>query len=765
MNRLLLTALLFVALYGSTSPAFARVGDFYYAVDYGAVCDGTTDTRAAINAAITAANTAGSGTVMLPRGVCRVDLSAGRIVAKSNVTLTGQGIGVSTILVDDTSGGTDAISNSNGGSTFTPLDHFALRDLTVQGLADTIHTSGGQLIRLSGTNLVIERVESRYSRNFGMVIVGSDNVAVRDCVIYRTIGDGIAVWSTPNAIITGNRITGSNDDAISAHSSNNDAAPVRSGIIIANNTITESQGISTLGPKVISIHDNVMRRIMSYGIHLEGSGRAPQGDTPIFAVSIHDNVITDVFLRSEPSPRNQTHNYIWINGGPWQAGTLIAVPGEPEVGTGTVADLYGSDTGTFYVNDTNIPTTPAPGNYWIDIHDNIFTRTLPAVAHVSDWGYPSSESGLWVGNNGDGSGFYNGPISEAKLNTNGIYIGGPLRKTRIARNRFNTTGPYCIDFIGGSSKTGDFDGLDIEGNTCRDFSMYGIFLTVSVTQQQRIRITDNDFNGDPRFRGAGRGPHGTWTGIGYQTGVPGAIFLPYVYGVVITGNQFRNVALADYVVSAPIHLYHDNLLVGQPTAVGFNTANAGIGTWPVLDDGWRALIEDSDPTSATYGQVLFAPPSSATAMPMTGIWARGAWVANSATMTGAQPCGQVTHGWRRVTTGSGNLLHTDWQPAMTTLTQTDAVSLGNGDNHAVPTSANLVVPTTTGGTIAGATITLPDPASEPQFCRIAFAPSGIVTTLSVMSAGGGSVVGAPSTMAPGAPFAFVLNGTTWTRAP
>lgn len=100
MRLILAGLLLLMAL-----PAQAqRLGDVLQAVDFGVRCDGATDARAAINAAIVKANANGGGTVVLPRGVCRIAVSAGYVMPKSNVTLAGQGMGITTILIDDSAG-------------------------------------------------------------------------------------------------------------------------------------------------------------------------------------------------------------------------------------------------------------------------------------------------------------------------------------------------------------------------------------------------------------------------------------------------------------------------------------------------------------------------------------------------------------------------------------------------------------------------------------------------------------------------------------
>ncbi|HEY0266979.1 MAG TPA: glycosyl hydrolase family 28-related protein, partial [Rhizomicrobium sp.] len=89
----------------------ARAADSYNVRDFGARGDGTTDDRAAINAALTAASAAGGGTVYFPAGTYRVAASAGHVAPLSHVTMAGAGRQRSTILIDDSAGGGDGISN------------------------------------------------------------------------------------------------------------------------------------------------------------------------------------------------------------------------------------------------------------------------------------------------------------------------------------------------------------------------------------------------------------------------------------------------------------------------------------------------------------------------------------------------------------------------------------------------------------------------------------------------------------------------------
>jgi hypothetical protein len=92
----------------------ARGADVVNVKDFGATGNGTTNDCPSINAAISAANAGGGGTVFLPAGTYRSDDSACHITALSHVSLLGAGRGRSTILIDDTKGGGDGLGNCAG---------------------------------------------------------------------------------------------------------------------------------------------------------------------------------------------------------------------------------------------------------------------------------------------------------------------------------------------------------------------------------------------------------------------------------------------------------------------------------------------------------------------------------------------------------------------------------------------------------------------------------------------------------------------------
>lgn len=633
--------------------------------NYGAKGDGTTDDRAAINAAITAANAAPyGGEVYIPAGNYQIVMTGltGVIRPKSNVVMRGAGRGVTTLLMDDSVSGLDGLGNNiNNTSSYDALDNFHVRDLTLRGRADLSRTgaSKAQLVRIKGTNISFENVEFLYSRNMGIVITQSQRVTIRKCRVFRSIADGIAVWDSSDVLISDNDIQQANDDAISAHSTDSLAAPVRSGVIITNNRITESQGIAVLGLKSIQISGNVLRRIMGTGIRVRAPGTDVQGQTPQFACRIENNVVSDVFLRSETNPRNGSQFYINVSGGVRRSNGAAAPPGEPDPATGTAVALYGTNgTGTLYANETGSGGAPAPAGYAIEIVNNVLMRTLPSVTAVSQWGYDTSSSGLWVGDNGAGTGYYNGAISEAALSTNAIEVDPALWDSRIAFNTIRTGGAYGIRFRATETVGSmDFNGLRIEGNKISNVSHSCIY-GPSTTTKQRILFLNNDFDADPFHVHSNRKTSGGRDGSWVASGAPYGIYIQTTSGYVIEGNSFRNLCTpVENAGGANAGIVLNNKAYCAPFVLGFSTSNKGVGIIPTTGLQGQVLFihEDCDPTSATYGQIQSIPVLSASAMPAAGTYVRGHFVYNHGPDAGEYL------GWIRLTTGTAHVLNTDWK--------------------------------------------------------------------------------------------------------
>ena len=639
-----------------------RALDMFNVLDFGAVADGLTHAGTAINAAIAAAAALPlGGEVYLPAGHYRIDLSIAALTAKSGVMLRGAGRGKTLLTMDDSiasGAGAAGLSNATSAGVFPPITDFHMRDITLQGMRGQNGSNvgtGAFLVNLTNIgNVSVINCELLDSRNFSLGIFSGSDVLVRGNRVARSNFDSIAVWNVSNAIITDNEIEMSGDDSISVHTSDAALAPLRAGLLIANNSITDGPGIHVLGAKTAVISGNIIRRGRGTGINVGFDPFFQQGDTPNFAIQITGNLIEDVIDNSGFIAGSTPAYYILAGGSSKQSGPGAAAPGLPAAGSGTVVSLFGTGTGTLYANGQSntdgthsvTGTTPSPGGYWLRIEGNTLVRTLPAVSAWTQWGYGSA---LQVGS----SGIYSGAVTEAMLNHPGIHLIGALRHSRIAGNIIQTTGSNGIEFDY-SVIDMDYDGVEIVGNRIADFGQFGVFWPTGTTSNQRIRIAGNDFDGDPYFRASGRGPNGSWSGSGSPSF---GLYLAFLGGVEVEENHFRNLGAVVAQSGGAFGVFRRNVVHCNPAAVGSSPANQGVGTVPSAGPDFTHVIESCDPTSANYGRMISATLASGAAQPTTGIYVTGHFVANSLPSTIA---GQVLLGWQRLTTGSTHVAGLDW---------------------------------------------------------------------------------------------------------
>ncbi|MDE2197904.1 MAG: right-handed parallel beta-helix repeat-containing protein [Rhodospirillales bacterium] len=650
---------------GSGRSLAARAADRVNVLDFGALGDGVTAAGVAINAAIAAAAAMPmGGEVYLPAGRYRLDLSTANIVLKSGVVLRGTGRGKTVLIADDsagtggTNGSNSAISNATAPGVFPALSDAHLTGLTLQGIRGQSGqnvTSGAFLVNLNTiTNISVQDCECLDSRGMSLGLFNGADVLVRGCRVQRSNSDSIAVWDVSDAVITDNQISMSGDDSISAHTNDATAAPLRSGLVISNNLITDGPGIHVLGAKSVTITGNVIRRCRSAGVNVGFDAYFHQGNTPNFGVQISNNVIEDMIDSSGFIAGSTVAYYIWVGGSSRQAGSGAAAPGWPATGSGAVAPLYGTAAGNFYANgQTNTDgthsvtgMTASPGGYWLRVEGNTLVRTLPAVANWSQWGYGA---GLQVGVNG----VYDGPISEAMLNKPGIHVIGALRNSRIAGNIIQTTGANGIEFDYAVADM-DYDGVEISGNRIADFGQFGIFWPTSTVSNQRIVIRDNDFDADPFFRSTGRGPNGSWltTGVGNCP-----LYLAWLSGAYVEGNHFRNAAVPVVQAGTVMNVLRRNVVHCAPVAVGYSAANQGVGTIPGAGADFTHVIEVCDPTNASFGHIASLTLATSAAQPTSGTYVAGHFVAASPPL---EVAGQVLLGWQRLTTGASHVANVDW---------------------------------------------------------------------------------------------------------
>jgi hypothetical protein len=151
---------------GSTTGQFKRV---YNVITYGAVADGTTDARVAVQTAIEACHDAGGGTVYFPGGTY---VWSGTVISYTNVTLIGDGL-VSTFIRSGNADTLIAIYNLQD----------ALDGVPYSSNANTLIKD----IHLNGHNVGTVGFYANRAANFHIGRTWVDSFTVKGMVLHNTL--------------------------------------------------------------------------------------------------------------------------------------------------------------------------------------------------------------------------------------------------------------------------------------------------------------------------------------------------------------------------------------------------------------------------------------------------------------------------------------------------------------------------------------------------------------------------------------------------
>jgi len=626
----------------------------------------------AINAAITAAAAKypTGARVELPSGGTIINPALTQVTLASNITLDATAKGASSIICASLLDSTSYLNNACilGNS----LTNVAVKNLTIKGVADLTPTRpttdfGAPILIVGSTNIEISGVTASYTRTYTLSVNSSTTVTIDNNYVSYTFSNAVGCGGCYGDIrITNNHIDHAADAAIAVSSADTQAAPsgVRN-LVVSGNSVTEAVGVQISGGRSINITGNSFIRMIGQAIFVQPFTSFGAGDTATTAVNIVGNTVQDVINSQPGQPLIPSYDaYMVIGGGQRQAGSGPSVPGYPVSGTGVVTDLYGANTtGNFFANGTNTSTVPSPGSIGWNISNNVLVRTLPAVTSYAQWGYGTAFWGAHVGVLGT----YTGPVAEADLQLNCIMVREQaLRLSSIHDNICATTGDYGINLVYTNPKIGDYDGLRISNNTFYDYNIAGIFFNVVANSSSQISITNNEFNGDPRFRHANRGTGGTWAVNAGLLGISDG----FMSGIYVDGNRYRNVVNPVYWGPGPstVFMGENETLFGLPAADGFSTSNIGVGAVNGQNGVrgiFRMVCEDDNPQSATFGQMTSLTGLGFNSNPTTGCWLRGTFVKNMTPTVDAQ--GKTLIGWERLTTSStSNVLDADWKQVYST---------------------------------------------------------------------------------------------------
>ena len=316
--------------------------------------------------------------------------------------------------------------------------------------------------------------------------------------------------------------------------------------------------------------------------------------------------------------------------------------------------------------------TPHSGD--ILIEGNVISRSRPPAVRANEPGHESEhvdrfssfesyDVGFWGGfPHRYGDGVQVRVTLDEITPDEGIAVSGSVRNLVIRGNQVRNCAVAILLYEPNVQRPLSLYDVRIEGNDLGDWGDVAIRLDgYDVAQPQRVSILNNRADGDPFHRNlAARSPAktGKWGNV-----IAGSFLQSKGVGpLVIAGNHVRNVSQLVVDVATTPHVMQDNVGYCNPVAIGYHANNVGIGNLIAPQLGWRYIIEDGNPSSATYGKVLNACPLATTGVPTGGPWVAGTYVTNltpTTILTGG--ANSELAGWRRMTTGTGNVVNTNWR--------------------------------------------------------------------------------------------------------
>ncbi len=621
-------------------PTYFNIKDYGAREEYTAAVNKT-----AIDLAIVALSVAG-GVLWIPRGTF---FTTGGHAIVENMHVKGEGMFISRLQIpsDNTS---DTLFGKPSPETI--INNFIISDITLEGSWNAVRREGaGSLVTGRNIrNVVIKDSEFLNGRFFGLNLNLCTEATITNNRFTNICRDACGVWNTPNIIVSGNIFKGNDDDCISLNSAG--FAPlngvVKSRIVVSLNILEDVGGIKVQSANTVIIENNIITRNKGNGcIHVSAENSTGFYQSNPQTVLITGNIITDVidrFLATEITPS--------IN-------ARIGIKIESVLGTDTL------DFNNYYTTSGAAGTDTIRKASGVVIQDNYIRRTLPSVTNYSDWGF----GGIFTRFSTDTfapTGFADPEILESYMSVRPVEFKGPISKLEFKGNTVDHTSTNCVDFLLGTGQTAasfDCNEMVFSGNIFRNARSRGINLGIYNATEQDILIENNIFDLDPLLSGVSRQADGSWANGTDCV----AIQATNVKGVKILRNTFKNCSapylqggVTEYIVK------YGNTFIGEPFAgvtVGvFNASNRGVGIYPneILDPSSNLIYVNSNPQSGTYGEMFIQPVRrvAGSSAPPTGFYFLGEFLpANSGVTAG----GETEIGYRRLTTGAGNVLNTDWE--------------------------------------------------------------------------------------------------------
>jgi hypothetical protein len=444
-------------------------------------------------------------------------------------------------------------------------------------------------------------------RNIGVDYSRCMSVVLRNSAVANINGNRVR-WSARDMInssaswqmIANNRLEHGGDDAIAtpAFAAETNALSVREGVVVANNYLTDVQGIVSLGSNTVSITGNVLVRPKLRGI-VVSTGSGGEGATPTRAVTVTGNTITDLITVTGDPISSGITSCIKIGTTSAVAGTAPGIPGFTVAGTGEVIQPF-----PYMRTVTTTSTVPMPPGSDITITGNNCTRTLDASANGA--GSPIQFSSMGFGQIYSSTGPRDFSLLHSSVSEGyGVnFESGILRNVRVTGNTFSGVSD-AVHIASGVV----LQDADLRGNTFRDITSYGVNFVSPVSAGQRVSLDNNLFDGDPNFYSSSRTVTGTAadgssTYSGLWTGSYPIWLFQSPASITLRNNQIRNFALPWQTNGQPVSITGaSNKVFGTYSPTSAWSIGVG-GMAGITDPAFDIVPSDENPTSDIYGQAL-----------------------------------------------------------------------------------------------------------------------------------------------------------------
>jgi hypothetical protein len=609
--------------------------------------DTGTPQNAALQALIAKAEAQGYTHIHFPKGTYTFDNLSTILFGNTHVKMTGDGIG-STIFKWH-----DNVSLTRQDFFRMSVDDVIYFNLTLEDIEfrgdwgdDGDYTSRSYMFSLDTIGEVrANRCKFAQSRSMGFVATGAASFEVTNCVFQNIYADGARAIGCGYVNISRNAFNCVCDDSIAVHSLDTQAAPLQTQVIVADNIIIDSQGICVLSGKRVSIHHNILVRTHVRAIQVLAVA-GPEGASAGLSISIDSNHIDTVF----------NGNTLQGAGGGGVAYIKVETPPLTQVGGQYPMGPDGSGgivkPAPYYFSNNIDDTPPAIGTHWINITNNICTRTLEPVAHYTDYGLPTR-----IGRNGPVTTV---AVTAATLGCDEVATRGHIWIVNAAHDMLirgnQSYGSSMAVFFQHAAVTTEvaWRNVVVNDNLFENFAKAGVYVEGSGF----INVKGNLFSGDPLHTHSRRLPNGKW---GFVTAIEhAAIWNSAGCFMELRDNTMEHVQGYSGGVASNIHS-NDNVARCKPAVAGYDANNIGIGQIGIPGQGGAEnfIMVDHDPASATYGNFLNKVRMESTAMPSTGYYFKDWFVRK--TYGTIETGGDIELGWLRLTTGTGHVAGTDWQ--------------------------------------------------------------------------------------------------------